>query len=117
MNGRYIDLKPLLPGMKTCDLTVGENGKATLRADNGELHVSRELTAAELSRLSATLGNEFSHGRNQTATCYRYAEYGYPLGGGIAEFRARDVPAAGTDGEFEKIKAWRYDKMRDDTAM
>ena len=57
MNGRYIDLKPLLPGMKTCDLTVGENGKATLRADNGELHVSRELTAAELSRLSATLGN------------------------------------------------------------
>ena len=57
MNGRFIDLKPLLPGMKTCDLTVGENGKATLRADNGELHISRELTAAELSRLSATLGN------------------------------------------------------------
>lgn len=57
MGGRRIDLKPLLPGMKTCDLTVGENGKAVLRADNGELRVSRELTPAELSRLSATLGN------------------------------------------------------------
>ncbi len=57
MDNRHIDLKSLLPGMKTCDLTIGENGKATLRADNGELRVSRELTAAELSRLSATLGN------------------------------------------------------------
>lgn len=54
-DGRRIDLKTLLPGMKTCDLTIGENGKATLRADNGELRVSRELTAVELSRLSATL--------------------------------------------------------------
>jgi len=54
---RRIDLKPLLPGMKTCDLTVGENGKAVLRADNGELRVSRELTTGELSSLSATLGN------------------------------------------------------------
>ena len=43
--------------MKTCDLTIGENGKATLRADNGDLRVSRELTAAELSRLSATLND------------------------------------------------------------
>ncbi|MCS2613163.1 glucosaminidase domain-containing protein [Bacteroides fragilis] len=57
MDGHRIDLKPLLSGMKTCDLTVGENGKAVLRADNGELRVSRELTPAELSRLSATLGN------------------------------------------------------------
>ncbi|MFR2062461.1 MAG: hypothetical protein ACLS37_11635 [Alistipes sp.] len=36
-DGRRIDLKTLLPGMKTCDLTIGESGKATLRADNGEL--------------------------------------------------------------------------------
>lgn len=43
--------------MKSCELTVGENGKATLRADNGELRISRELTAAELSRLSATLND------------------------------------------------------------
>lgn len=57
MDKRRIDLKSLLPGMKSCDLTIGENGKALLRADNGELHISRELTAAELSRLSATLNN------------------------------------------------------------
>ena len=56
-DGRRIDLKPLLPGMKTCELTIGENGKATLRADNSELRVSRELTAAELGRLSATLND------------------------------------------------------------
>lgn len=57
MDLRRIDLKSLLQGMKTCDLTIGENGKATLRADNGDLRVSRELTAAELSRLSATLND------------------------------------------------------------
>ncbi|MFR2523919.1 MAG: glucosaminidase domain-containing protein [Bacteroides thetaiotaomicron] len=56
-DGRRIDLRMLLPGMKSCELTVGENGKATLRADNGELRISRELTAAELSRLSATLND------------------------------------------------------------
>ena len=57
MDLRTIDLKPLLPNMKNCDLTIGENGKAILKADNGELHVSRELTASELNRLSATLNN------------------------------------------------------------
>lgn len=58
MDRRRIDLKSLLPGMKSCDLTISENGKAILRADNGELRISRELTAAELSRLSATLNND-----------------------------------------------------------
>ena len=43
--------------MKNCDLTIGGNGKATLRADNGELRVSRELTPAELNRLSVTLND------------------------------------------------------------
>lgn len=57
MNLHTIDLKPLLPNMKNCDLIIGENGKAILEADNGELRVSRELTFAELSRLSATLNN------------------------------------------------------------
>ena len=57
MDNRRIDLKTLLPGMKSCDLTIGENGKAILRADNGSIQVSRELTAAELGRLSATLNN------------------------------------------------------------
>ena len=57
MDSKRIDLKPLLPGMKTCDLVIGENGRAILRAENGNVQVSRELTAAELSRLSATLNN------------------------------------------------------------
>ncbi len=55
---RRIDLAALLPGMKSCDLTLGENGKAVLHADNGAVQVSRELTSAEMSRLSATLHSE-----------------------------------------------------------
>ena len=43
--------------MKACELVIGENDKAMLRADNGSVEVSRELTSAELSRLSATLNN------------------------------------------------------------
>ena len=57
MDRRRIDLTTLLPGMKSCELVIGENGKALVQADNGSLRVSRELTAAELSRLSATLNN------------------------------------------------------------
>ena len=58
MDSGRIDLRPLLPGMKACELTVGDNGKATLQADNGSVQVSKELTSAELSRLSATLNND-----------------------------------------------------------
>lgn len=58
MDSRRIDLKPLVTGMKACELVIGENGRATLRADNGSIEVSRELTSAELSRLSATLNND-----------------------------------------------------------
>lgn len=57
MDHRRIDLTSLLPGMKSCDLVIGENGKAILRADNGNIQMSRELTAAELSRLSVTLND------------------------------------------------------------
>lgn len=57
VSNRQVDLKPLLPAMKECTLTIGENGKATLSADNGTTKVSRELTSAELSRLSAVLSN------------------------------------------------------------
>lgn len=47
--------------MKTCELSIEENGKTILKADNGELKISRELTSAELSRLSAVLNsNELS---------------------------------------------------------
>lgn len=54
---RRVDLTSLLPQMKTCALMIGENDKAVLQADNGIVQVSRELSAAELSRLSATLNN------------------------------------------------------------
>ena len=58
MDSRRIDLKSLVTGMKACELVIGENGRATLRADNGSVEVSHELTSAELSRLSATLNND-----------------------------------------------------------
>ena len=54
---RKVDLTPLLPHMKTCALVVGENNKAVLQADNGFIQFSRELSANELSRLSATLNS------------------------------------------------------------
>ena len=44
--------------MKSCALVIGDNGKAVLQADNGSVQINRELTAAELSKLSATLGSE-----------------------------------------------------------
>ena len=57
MDSRRIDLESLVRGMKACEVVIGENDKAMLRADNGSVEVSRELTSAELSRLSATLNN------------------------------------------------------------
>lgn len=54
---RQVDLKPLLPIMKECVLSVGENGKAVLQADNGTTKVARELTNAEFSKLSQVLGD------------------------------------------------------------
>lgn len=54
---RQVDLKPLLPTMKECVLSVGENGKAVLQADNGTTKVTRELTNAKFSRLSQVLGD------------------------------------------------------------
>lgn len=54
---RQVDLKLLLPTMKECVLSVGENGKAVLQADNGTTKVTRELTNAEFSRLSQVLGD------------------------------------------------------------
>ena len=54
---RQVDLKPLMPTMKECVLSVGDNGKAVLQADNGTTKVTRELTNAELCRLSQVLGD------------------------------------------------------------
>ncbi len=57
VNRRTVDLSPLMPGMKSCELTVNENGRATLKADNGTTQISRELSNAELSRLNAVVNN------------------------------------------------------------
>ena len=54
---RQVDLKPLVPTMKECVLSVGDNGKAVLSADNGTTKVTRILTNAEFSRLSQVLGD------------------------------------------------------------
>ena len=55
---RSVDLTSLVSGMKMCSLSIGDNGRAILTADNGNIKVSRELTSAELSRLSATLNDQ-----------------------------------------------------------
>jgi murein DD-endopeptidase MepM/ murein hydrolase activator NlpD len=55
---RSVDLTSLVSGMKICSLSIGDNGRAILTADNGNVKMSRELTSAELSRLSATLNND-----------------------------------------------------------
>lgn len=55
---RSVDLTSLVSGMKTCSLSIGDNGRAILTADNGNIKVSRELTSAELSRLSALLNDQ-----------------------------------------------------------
>lgn len=57
-DGKRVDLTSLVQGMKSCSLHIGENGKAVIEADNGTVKVKRGLTAAEMSRLSQTLGNE-----------------------------------------------------------
>lgn len=54
---RKVELTSLLPHMKACAIIINESNKAVLQADNGAVQVSRELSASELSRLSATLNN------------------------------------------------------------
>ena len=57
VNQKKIDLSGLVQGMKSCSLTIADNGKAVLQADNGSVQINKELTSAELSKLSATLNN------------------------------------------------------------
>ena len=54
---RNIDLKPFLPSMKQCSLTLADNNRFVLDADNGTVQVYRSLTDDEMRRLSVTLGN------------------------------------------------------------
>ena len=57
VSNRQLDLKSLVPSMKECQLTIGENGKAVLHANNGTINVAHELSAVEMARLSQVLGN------------------------------------------------------------
>lgn len=54
---RKVELTSLLPHMKACAIIINESNKAVLQADNGTVQISRELSASELSWLSATLNN------------------------------------------------------------
>jgi murein DD-endopeptidase MepM/ murein hydrolase activator NlpD len=67
---RQVDLKPLMPTMKECVLSVGDNGKAVLQADNGTTKVTRELTNAEFCRLSQVLGD--TNLSNDAILAFRY---------------------------------------------
>ena len=49
--------------------------------------------------------------------CDWTVEHGHPLGGSLAEFRAGNGRATGTDGNPETIKSESHDKTRDDTVM
>lgn len=73
---RSVDLTSLVSGMKTCSLSIGDNGRAILTADNGNVKVSRELTSAELSRLSATLNDQ---GLNEETKRLRVAGMVYSI--------------------------------------
>ncbi len=57
VNQKKIDLSGLVQGMKSCTLMIADNCKAVLQADNGSVQINKELTSAELSKLSATLNN------------------------------------------------------------
>ena len=54
---RQVDLKTLVPGMKACSLSMQDNGKAILLADNGTVKIQRELTSSEMNRLSLALSS------------------------------------------------------------
>lgn len=55
---KTVDLTSLVTGMRQCALSVGENDKTVLHADNGTVKINRELTSSETSRLSLILGND-----------------------------------------------------------
>ena len=54
--GKSIDLRTLLPNLKTCNIMLN-NGKPLLQVDNGTVSFTHELTNAELTRIQQALGN------------------------------------------------------------
>lgn len=60
---KTIDLKSLVPSLKSCTLHLMDNGKMILQTDNGQGKINHELTEDEQNRLSTIL-----HGDADTAT-------------------------------------------------
>ena len=54
---KQADLTALVPGMKSCTVETGADGKTVLHADNGITTVRHELTSAEMNRLSLVLSD------------------------------------------------------------
>lgn len=55
---RQIDLSSLVPGMKSCLLSIDENGQATLHLHTAAGQIDHILTPLELNRLSSILNND-----------------------------------------------------------
>ena len=53
-----IDLSSLVPGMKSCILSMNDNGQAILQLDDGKNQTVHQLNNAELSRLSSIVNND-----------------------------------------------------------
>ena len=53
---RQIDLTPLLPHMKVCNLIISDR-RPLLQVDNGTVNFTHEITNAEMARLQQALGN------------------------------------------------------------
>lgn len=54
---KVINISSLVPSMKSCTLSINDNGSTVLNMDNGHQQFRHELTNAELSRLSQALNN------------------------------------------------------------
>ena len=53
---RQIDLTPLLPHMKVCNLIISDS-RPLLQVDNGTVSFNHELSNAEMTRFQQALGN------------------------------------------------------------
>jgi len=55
---RQIDLSSLVQGMKSCTLSIGENGQSVLHLHNGQNQIDHLLSVSELNRLSSIINND-----------------------------------------------------------
>ena len=53
---KRVDLTPLLPNLKECNLLLAD-GRTLLQVNNGTVNFTHELTNAESARLQQALGN------------------------------------------------------------